>query len=70
MKVMEFRVKPHVALPNSLAIEVWRDGVFVAGIYTHEDGFRIVSKYMTQVEYDDSFPPSAVVHLGKEVRGR
>jgi len=59
----EFRVKPHGILPGNQMVEFWRDGVFVAGIYPHEDGFRIVSKYMTRVELEDVLPPSAVVHL-------
>jgi len=64
----EFRVKPHGLLPGSQMVEFWRDGVFVAGIYPHEDGIRIVSKYMkymTRVGSEDVFPPSAVVHLGQ-----
>jgi len=42
----EFRVKPHETLPGNQMVEFWRDGVFVAGIYPHEDGIRIVSKYI------------------------
>ncbi|GAI95508.1 unnamed protein product [marine sediment metagenome] len=46
----EFRVKPHGTLPGNQMVEFWRDGVFVAGIYPHEDGIRIVSKYIDGVE--------------------
>lgn len=48
----EFRVKGHDFLPGKMMVEVWRDGVFVAGIYPHEDGIRIVSKYMSEVKKD------------------
>uniref|UniRef100_A0A6M3MAZ8 Uncharacterized protein n=1 Tax=viral metagenome TaxID=1070528 RepID=A0A6M3MAZ8_9ZZZZ len=45
----EFRVVPHSMLPGKQAVECWRDGKFVAGIYPHQDGIRIISKYMTDV---------------------
>ncbi|GAJ24721.1 unnamed protein product, partial [marine sediment metagenome] len=45
----EFRVVSHSMLPGKQAVECWRDGKFVAGIYPHQDGIRIVSKFMTDV---------------------
>ncbi len=61
----EFRVKPHGTLPGNQMVEFWRDGVFVAGIYPHEDGIRIVSKYMDGVEHEPGYPPAVVVQLSK-----
>ena len=63
-----FRFVPHLMFPGKLAIEVWRDKKFVASIYTHEDGIRIVSKYMTDVskESEPAFGelvPSAIIKL-------
>ncbi|MBA7593462.1 hypothetical protein ES703_00382 [subsurface metagenome] len=62
----EFRVKPHGILPGNQMVELWREGVFVAGIYPHEDGIRLVSKYMDGVEHEPGYPPSVIVHLSKE----
>ena len=66
MADIEFRVKPHGIPPGSQMVEFWRDGVFVAGIYPHEDGIQIVSKYMDGVEHESGYPPSVVMHLSKE----
>jgi len=66
MADIEFRVKPHGILPDNQMVELWRGGVFVAGIYPHEDGLRIVSKYMDGVEHELGYPPSVVMHLSKE----
>ena len=63
MITTEFSVKPHGILPSNQMVEFWRDGVFVAGIYPHEDGLRIVSKYMDGVEHEPGYPPSVVMHL-------
>jgi len=68
----EFCVKTHGILPGNQMVEFWRDGVFVAGIYPHEDGLRIVSKYMDgveNVEHEQGYPPSVVMHLSKPERG-
>jgi len=65
MAKTEFRVKPHGTLPDAQMVEVWRDGVFMAGIYPHEDGIRIVSQYMDGVEFEAEHPPSAVMHLSR-----
>lgn len=59
----EFKVKPHGELPGKQMIEYWRGGVFVAGIYPHEDGIRVVSKFLGDVKLDPSFPPAAVIML-------
>ena len=59
----EFKVKPHGILPGNQMVELWRDGKFVAGIYPHQDGIRIVSKYLAGVSEDPSFPPAAIIKL-------
>ena len=51
-------------------IEVWRDCEFVAGIYPHQDGIRIVSKYMDGVEEEPVMPaqvrlPVVVIKLAE-----
>jgi len=58
-----FEVRPHAQKPGKMMVEYWVDGRFVAGIYPHQDGLRIVSKFMTDVEKDDEFPPAAVIKL-------
>lgn len=65
-----FKVCPHMALPGKTMAEYWRDGKFVAGIYAHQDGIRIVSKYMTDVEKEagpvmarGSWLPAVVIKL-------
>ena len=60
----EFRVVPHAQLPGAQVVECWQDGVFVVGVYPHEDGIRIVSKYMLDVSREDGWPPSAIIKLG------
>ncbi|MBA7623089.1 hypothetical protein ES703_30481 [subsurface metagenome] len=66
----EFRVVPHSMLPGKQAVECWRDEVFVASIYPHQDGIRIVSKFMTDVSKETepamaqgSWLPAAIVKL-------
>ncbi len=62
----EFRVVSHTILGKQ-AVECWRDGEFVAGIYPHLDGIRIVSKFMTDVSKEtEPGLPSAIVKLGKK----
>ena len=65
MANIEFRVKPHGTLPGNQMVEFCRDGVFVAGIHPHEDGIRIVSKYIDGVEHEPGYPPAVVVQLSK-----
>ncbi|GAI90127.1 unnamed protein product [marine sediment metagenome] len=61
----ELRVVPHSMLLGNQMAEFWRDGVFVAGIYPHEDGIQIVSKYMDGVKQVPGYPPTVVVHLSE-----
>ncbi len=62
----EFKVKPHLELPDSEMVEYWRDGVFVAGIYPHEDGIRVVSKYLVRTLPQGGLPSSVVIELAKK----
>lgn len=58
-----FKVCPHDQLPDKLMVEYWRRGKFVAGIYPHQDGIRIVSKFITGVSEDPSYPQTVVIKL-------
>lgn len=67
---IELKVASHGILPGKQMVECWRDGVFVASIYPHQDGIRIVSKYMTGVIKEEEpvyhsaqWLPSAIVKL-------
>ena len=70
---IEFKVVDHSELPGRKIVECWRDGVFVATIYPHQDGLHIASKYMTALVQEGHFyydPPriiSAIVKLAQEV---
>jgi len=70
---IKLKVVDHAFLPGRKSVECWRDGVFVAAIYPHQDGLRIVSKYMTDVVREEEpvmsvggWAPSAIVKLGKQ----
>lgn len=72
---IELRVAHHGMLPGSLVFECWRDGVFVAALYPHEDGIRIVSKYLDDVVKEKEpryaggqWVPSAVIKLSEEAK--
>ncbi|GAH86115.1 unnamed protein product, partial [marine sediment metagenome] len=55
----------HSMLLGKQMVEFWRDGQFVAGIYPHEDGMRLVSKYLDGVEHEAAMPPSIVIKFSK-----
>jgi len=59
---MEFRLATHLQTGKPM-VEVWKDGSFIASIYSHDDGLRIVSKYLDGVEHEPVFPPSTVIKL-------
>ena len=59
---MEFRIATHT-LTRRLMVEVWRDGKFIAAIYDHDDGIRIVSKYLDGMEQEASYPPAVILKL-------
>ncbi|MBA7631310.1 hypothetical protein ES703_38840 [subsurface metagenome] len=56
-----FRVCPHNQLPGKMMVEYWRGKEFVAGIYPHKDGIRVVSKYLDGVEHESAIPPGVVI---------
>ena len=62
--MIEFRLSTHSMTERSM-VEVWRDGIFVASIYEHEGGVRLVSKYYDGVEHDATYPPAVLIKLGK-----
>ncbi len=63
---MGFRITTHtVAGKPTVAVEVWQDGEFIASIYGHEDGLRIVSKYLDGVEHEAATPPSIFIKFSK-----
>lgn len=57
---MEFRIGTHRET-RKLMVEAWKDGKFVAGIYSHDDGIRIVSKYLDGVEQEVNYPPGVIL---------
>ena len=63
MSEERFTICPHDLLPGKMMVEYWRGKEFVAGIYAHQDGIRIVSKYLDGVSEDPSFPPAAIIRL-------
>ena len=56
-------VVKHHRLTGGNMIEVFDDDVFVASVYPHEDGIRVVSKYLGTVQRDDDNPPTITIHF-------
>lgn len=44
-------------------VEYWRGGELIACIYPHQNGFRIISKYMTGVLTDPESRLAAIIKL-------
>ena len=61
---MEFRIGTHTVTGKPM-VKVWKDGTFIASIYGHEDGMRIVSKYLDGVEHEAVIPPSMIIRFSK-----
>ncbi len=61
---MEFKTTEHMVTGGPCA-EIWDGDTFVAGIYLHDDGVRVVSKYMDGVKVDNGYPPAATVILSE-----
>ena len=59
---MEFRIGTHIETGKPM-VEAWKDGKFVAGIYGHDDGIRIVSKFLDGVEQEVNYPPGVILRL-------
>ena len=73
--MIELKMASHGVLPGKQMVECWQDGLFVAGIYPHQDGVRVVSKYLTgvakekkPVHHGGECVPSAIIKPGKEVK--
>lgn len=62
---MEFRIGTHTETGKPMA-EAWENGEFIAGIYAHEDGMQIVSKYLDGVEHEPVYPPSVVIKFSRQ----
>ena len=61
---MGFRIATHTVTGKPM-VEVCQSGEFIASIYAHEDGMRIVSKYLDGVQHEVTTPPSIVVKFTK-----
>ncbi|KKL44375.1 hypothetical protein LCGC14_2366330 [marine sediment metagenome] len=61
---MELRTATHKETGKPM-VEVWQDGVYMASIYVHEDGFRIVSEHLDGIEHGATSPPSVVIRFSK-----
>ena len=59
----KFKVRPHSVLPEKEIVECWLDEKLVAAIYPHEDGIRVVSKYLTDVYKEEGLPPAVIIKL-------
>jgi hypothetical protein len=78
MMAITFKVKPHATRDGEQMVEVWRDDLFIAGIYpgnpvnAGEDAHcvSIVSKYLLDATLDQTVPthPKLVAHFSNEDR--
>jgi len=68
--MIKFRLSTH-SITGEPMVEVWRDDTFVASLYGHIEGVRLVSKYFDGVEvgYDPGSPPAVVIKLSDSGRG-
>lgn len=63
--MIKFRLSTHT-LTSKPMVEVWRDDIFVASIYGHEEGVRLVSKYFDGVEVEHDYPPGVILKLSEQ----
>lgn len=49
------------AIDGRKMVEVWDNGVFIAGIYPHENHIAIVSKYLDEAFTDSGYPPTLMI---------
>ena len=61
---MEFRLSTNTITQKPM-VEAWKDGEFIASIYGHDDGLRVISKYLDGVEHEAVIPPSVVIRFSK-----
>jgi len=62
--MIDFNISTDSATGNPM-VEVWRDGEFIADIYGHQDGIRVVSKYLDGVQHEAGSPPALVIRFGE-----
>ena len=64
---MDFRIETY-AVTGLPVIEVWRDGIHIASIYTnnYSDELKIVSRYLDGVTHESGMPPSLTVNFSLE----
>lgn len=65
--MINFRVAEHSQM-NAPMVEVWRDGEFIAAIYGHDKGVRVMSKYFDGVCYEEAETISVIVRLSSGER--
>lgn len=58
--MINFRLATHSTTHKPM-VEVWRDDTFVASIYGHQEGIRVVSKYYDGIQGEPGLPPSVVI---------
>ncbi len=63
--MIKFKLATHTQSGRPM-VEVFRDDIFIAGIYGHEEGIQLVSKYFDGVEHKPDYPPSVVIKLAKK----
>ena len=63
--MIKFKLATHTQSGRTM-VEVFRDDTFVAGIYGHEKGIQLVSKYFDGVERNPGYPPSVVIKLAEK----
>ncbi len=63
--MIEFKLVTHLQSGRPM-VEVFRDDIFIAGIYGHEEGIHLVSKYFDGVEHNPDYPPSVVIKLAEK----
>ncbi len=57
--------KPHPATGGQM-VEIFDDDTFLAAVYPHLDGIRIVSKYLDGIRHEHEQPPALVVGISRE----
>jgi len=62
--MIEFLIAEH-ALTGSKMVEVWRDGVFIATIYAHQNVLQIVSKYLDGIAHEAANPPAVIIKFSE-----
>jgi hypothetical protein len=59
---IEFRLSTNTVTEKPM-VEAWKGGKFIASIYGHDDGLRVVSKHLDGVDHEPCYPPALVIHF-------